>query len=188
MKLSFGGGVSLGKPSIHVTWPTLLKPQGAIPWTLNPLGGPRIIAWRLGRPIFRGMPTGYKVFLEPPGVSGLRPPFAGTTLKRPCAKLVRLVGRTTNRQIILTAFGGGVSLGRSYLMWMPEKPSIHVTQPTLLEPQGSNPPWRGWVYRLAPEVPLFRGMPTGTEAFLEPPVVSGPRSFSRTHLKKGRSP
>ena len=41
-------------------------------------------------------------------------------------------------------------------------------------PSGFNVPWRGGgkVYCLTPEVPLFRGMPTGLEVFLEPPGVS----------------
>ena len=51
-------------------------------------------------------------------------------------------------------------------------------------PPGSNPLWRGWVYRLAPEAPLFRGMPTRPEAFLEPPGASGLRSCAQTHIKK----
>ena len=34
-------------------------------------------------------------------------------------------------------------------------------------PPGSNPAWRCYVYRLVPEAPLFREMPTGPEAFLE---------------------
>ena len=51
-------------------------------------------------------------------------------------------------------------------------------------PPGSYPSWRGWVYRLAPEEPLFRGMPTGPEAFLEPLCVSGQRLCARTHLKR----
>ena len=50
-------------------------------------------------------------------------------------------------------------------------------------PLGSNPPWRVWVYRLAPEAPLFKRMLTGSEAFLEPPGASGLRPCARTHLK-----
>ena len=37
-------------------------------------------------------------------------------------------------------------------------------------PPGSNSPLRGYVYHLVPEVPLFRGMLTGSEAFF---VVAG---------------
>ena len=49
--------------------------------------------------------------------------------------------------------------------------SIYVSRPTALDlpgfvPPGSNPPRRGKLYRLLPEEPLFRGMPTGLEAFL----------------------
>ena len=57
----------------------------------------------------------------------------------------------------------------------------------ILEPQGTvspgfNPPWRGLVYSL---VPLFRRMPTGPEAFLDPPGTSRLRPCAQTHLKKG---
>ena len=51
-------------------------------------------------------------------------------------------------------------------------------------PQGSNPPRRGYVYRLAPEELLFKGMLTGPEAFLEPPDMSRLWPCARTHLKK----
>ena len=49
---------------------------------------------------------------------------------------------------IPTAFGGGVYLARGNLTWVLEKPNIHVTRPTLLEPlgavtSGSNSPRRG---------------------------------------------
>ena len=60
----------------------------------------------------------------------------------------------------------------------------------ILEPKGAavllgfNPLRRDWVYRLAPEAPLFRGIPTGPEAFLEPPGACGFRSWARIHLKK----
>ena len=39
-------------------------------------------------------------------------------------------------------------------------------------------------YRLAPEAPPFRGMPTGLEAFLKMPGACGLRPCARTHLKK----
>ena len=48
---------------------------------------------------------------------------------------------------------------------------------------GFNPLLRGWDYRLAPEEPLFRGMPMGPEAFLEQLGAHGLRSCTRTHLK-----
>ena len=44
----------------------------------------------------------------------------------------------------------------------------------------SNPPLRGWVYRLAPGAPFF----LGPEAFLEPLRASRLRPCARTHLKK----
>ena len=52
-------------------------------------------------------------------------------------------------------------------------------------PPSSNPPWRGLVFCLALEVPLFfRGMLTEPKAFLKPPGVSGQRLCARTNLKK----
>ena len=53
---------------------------------------------------------------------------------------------------------------------------------------GCNLPGRDKVYRLASEVTLFRGMLTGSEAFLEPPGVSGLRTIYRTNLKEGLVP
>ena len=50
---------------------------------------------------------------------------------------------------------------------------INFLEPQGAVPPGFNPLWRGWVYRPAPEAPLFRGMPTGSEAFLELPLVLG---------------
>ena len=55
-------------------------------------------------------------------------------------------------------------------------------------PPGFNPLRRGWVYRPAPEAPILRGMPTGSEAFLEMPGVCGLRSCTWPHLKKGLVP
>ena len=52
-------------------------------------------------------------------------------------------------------------------------------------PPGFNPLWRGWVYRSASEAPLLRGMPMGSEAFLEMPGACGLRPCAWIHLKKG---
>ena len=41
----------------------------------------------------------------------------------------------------------------------------------------------GWVYCLTAEVPLFRGMPTGPEAFLELLDPCEVRLCARTHLQ-----
>ena len=49
---------------------------------------------------------------------------------------------------------------------------------------GFKPLRRGWVYRLAPEPPPFRGMPTSPEIFLKMWVACGLRPCYRTHLKK----
>ena len=69
---------------------------------------------------------------------------------------------------LLTAFGGGISLGRG---WVQEKPRIYIKQPTHLElqetvPPGSNSSCRGYVY------------------FLELLGVSELRLCARIHLKK----
>ena len=42
----------------------------------------------------------------------------------------------------------------------------------------------GWVYRLAPKVPLFRGMPTGPKTFLKMPGACWLRPCALTHLNK----
>ena len=51
-----------------------------------------------------------------------------------------------------------------------------------------NPLQRGWVYRPAPEAPFLRGIPTGSEAFLEMPGACGQRPCAWTHPKKGLVP
>ena len=73
---------------------------------------------------------------------------------------------------------------------VPGKLSIWVMQPRLTfpEPQGavplgSNPPRRGYVYGLVAEGSLFRGLPTGPEAFLGTPGMSGLRPFAWTFKK-----
>ena len=73
----------------------------------------------------------------------------------------------------------------------PRLPSIRVTRLrlTFLEPQGtsllgSTPPWKGLVYRLAPEAPVLRGMPTGPETFWGMPGVSRLRPCTRIYLKR----
>ena len=62
-----------------------------------------------------------------------------------------------------------------------------------LQPQGAIPPGlyplRGdWVYCLAPEAPLKRGMPTGPKVFLALPDACGLRPCDRAHLKNGLVP
>ena len=56
-----------------------------------------------------------------------------------------------------------------------------------LRPQGSYLPrllplWGCWVYCLAPEAPLLRGMPTGPNVFLAIPDACGLQPCGRTHL------
>ena len=66
-------------------------------------------------------------------------------------------------------------------------PQVMRLKPTLLGPQMLSPPGshllrQGLVYRLAPVEPFFRGMPTGSKAFLESSSVTGPVPGS--HVKK----
>ena len=107
--------------------------------------------------------------------------------EKPCVKLVRLVECTTNitrptishfdrpcvgehgSGCVCPVYGG--SRSRCALSCILE------SQGTI--PQGSNPPCWYWVYRLAPEIFLFRGMPAGPEAYLEPSGASAQRSISR---------
>ena len=56
--------------------------------------------------------------------------------------------------------------------------------PQWVVPPGFNPLRRGWVYCPAPEAPQKRGMPTGSEAFLELPDACGLWPCDRTHLIK----
>ena len=49
----------------------------------------------------------------------------------------------------------------------------HHLWPQGAVPSGFNPLRRGWVYRPAPEARRKRGMPTGSEVFLELPVALG---------------
>ena len=70
----------------------ILEPQGSVPQTLTLLRGARFVAWRQRCPFFRGMPTRLKAFLEPPGVSRLRP-CARTHLKKALCQ-IRPVGGT----------------------------------------------------------------------------------------------
>ena len=75
------------------------------------------------------------------------------------------------------------AVGQDHLTWIP-KASIHVMRAETgaswasggCPPPGSNLLQRGWVYYLAFEASLFRGMPMGLEAFFEPPGMCRPQS------------
>ena len=71
------------------------RASGSRPQVLNLIREARFIIWHMRRQFFSGMPIGPEVFLELLGVSRLKP-SAWTHLKRPCATLIRLMGRTTN--------------------------------------------------------------------------------------------
>ena len=125
------------------------------PLTLTFLREVRFFAWSLMHLLFRGMPTEPEAFWGMPGASGLRS-CAETTLKRPCATLVRLLdpvdethfGRPWYLVGCITSQDSVVS--RGCLVRGPGRPSIRITRPrlTFLEPHGavspgSNPPrWR----------------------------------------------
>ena len=87
-----------------------------------------------------------------------------------------------------------VAIGRGRQTWIPGSRHLCRTrqdrhfQASGARPPGSNPPWRGQIYCLAPETLLFKGMPTGPEICLCSPVVSGPRPCTWTHLKQGLVP
>ena len=63
-----------------------------------------------------------------------------------------------------------------------------ILEPQGAVPLGSNPPGRGYVFRLAPEAPILKRILMGPEAFLEPTGVPGQRPCARIHLKKGLVP
>ena len=74
------------------------------------------------------------------------------------------------------AVGCTVLVGSASSLEIP--PASEVSLPSF------NPLRRGWIYRLAPEACLFRGMPTGPQAFLKMPGTCGLRPRARTYLKK----
>ena len=82
---------------------------------------------------------------------------------------------------------GLVKVDWSSLMQMPGRPSNCVWYRRRWISRGrragSNPLWRGWVYRLMYEAPLFRGMPTRLKAFLKPPGICGFWICPWIHLK-----
>ena len=112
--------------------------------------------------------------------------------KWPCATLIRLLGCSSNTdcpaishfdQLYLGEHGSGRMCPGCRSSWsMCTLTGILDSQGSV--PPGSNPHYRGWVYRLAPELHLFSGMPTGHEAFWKPPGTSGLRPYARTHLNR----
>ena len=87
-----------------------------------------------------------------------------------------LVGHVTSLDTIVN---------RGCLARVSGRPSIRVTQPRLafLEPHGGGGS-EGLGFILAPEAPLFRGMPTVPEGFLGMLGASGLRPCVPTRLKK----
>ena len=128
-------------------------------------------------------------------------PAPRPTKKRPCATIVRSVGCMTNtnpaaghtsvsRVRRCTDLVGCllvlVAVGRGCLTWIPgSQHSYRARQDG--HPQAS---LRGAVPQAlsligrASFIAFFRGILTGSEAFLEPPSMSGLRRCARTHLKK----
>ena len=100
-------------------------------------------------------------------------PFIGTHFGRPCLSVhgSGLVfhgsggnrSRPSDMDFAKSVFMSGAS--------RPASSSLRGPSPQALILRGG-----GKVYRRALETTLFRGMPTGPEAFLEPPGVSGLRS------------
>ena len=91
---SLGMGAGKTERSHHTIDPS--RASGGSPTLALTLYGGGI-AWCQRRPFFRRMPMGPEAFLELPGSSELRPCVRTRFKKRPCAKIVWLVGRTRNR-------------------------------------------------------------------------------------------
>ena len=98
--------------------------------------------------------------------------FASRPFERRCIQLMRHI----RPAVILWAVQVGCIL------------SLDVPLASGERPPGFNPLRRGWVYRPVPEAPLLRGMPTGSEAFLEIPGACGLRPCAWSHPKKGLVP
>ena len=89
-----------------------------------------------------------------------------------------------------------VSQGCLACVWSGWGASIHVTRPRLTDSSSLRGPslrvlilrGEGKVYRLAPEVPLFRGILMGSEAFLRSPSVTGSQTYGWTHQNLGLVP
>ena len=77
--------------------------------------------------------------------------------------------RSTNSAVCRLSLTAAL-IGRGCLTSALANPSLHVTRPTFFEPQGavppgSNTPQWGMFYCLAPEAPIFSGMPMGSKHF-----------------------
>ena len=95
----FGGGVS---PRIHVMQSTHLEPQGVVPQALTLLGEARFIYLFPEVLLFREYRLSLRHFWSHQACLS-KGPAPRPTFKRHCAKLVRLEGRTTNRENILSS-------------------------------------------------------------------------------------
>ena len=85
----------------------------------------------------------------------------------------------------LRFFGARIWSGVSWFLWQSVEVRLdRYPRATRSRPPGSNPPWRGYVHRLAPEAPLYWRMPTEPEEFWGMLGMSGLRPCARTHLKK----
>ena len=176
---------------IHHLWP-----QGAFPPGFNPLRRGWVYRPAPEAPRKGECRRGSEAFLELPIALGSGP-ATGPTLNTALCHIRTLVGRRINtaRTLLASVLLCPV-VGRSrpavvacctvrsgvFHHW------IHHLWPQGAFPPGFNPLRRGWVYRPAPEAPRKRGMPTGSEAFLELPIALGYGPAKRTHLKHGLVP
>ena len=87
--------LSNSKQQPSVSTYSSLEPQEAAPKAQTLLEGTRFITRRLRHPFYGNADEVRGIFFCSPGVSGLRS-CVWTHLKRPCARLFQLVGRTTN--------------------------------------------------------------------------------------------
>ena len=153
-------------------WPVYSSLWGPSSQTLTLLGGARLIAWRVRGPL-KGISTGAETFLS-------RRVRLSYGLKKPCATLMQLVGRSTNTTRPAITHFDRPCLGKHGPGWVCPGSSasqLRCALTSILDPlatvaPGSNPPWRSWVYHLSLEAPFFSRLPTGPEALLDPPRVS----------------
>ena len=125
------------------------------------------------------MPTGSEAFLELPIALGYGP-ATGPTLNTALCHIRTLVGRRINTALRRSSFvscGGALSTGCGWVL----HGSVGCVPPLDTSPLalGGLPPQALTLFggvgfnRPAPEAPRKRGMPTGSEAFLELPIALG---------------
>ena len=172
---------------------SMVEPHEAVSQALTLHGGVRSKAWHPSLSLLGECVEGQKHFWSTLGVSGVRP-CALTHLKKPCASLFWMLGRTTNTDNLQAEWSvcatpweklGGDALRLAALCRMCSgSRSKCVLKPQRAIPQALTLPGRAGFITWRLKCPFFREVPTRPEAFLEPPGVPGPRPFPRSHLYK----